>query len=80
MKTLKKLIAKNVYYYICKTLVKLSFKYPNLLFIQLNNLSSQYRVFLLFKIKVNTFENTLACLTGAQMGLNHEKNWRSKIS
>ena len=26
------------------------------------------------------FENTSACLSGAQMGLNHEKNWRSKIS
>ena len=26
------------------------------------------------------FENTLACLSGAQMGSNHEKNWRSKIS
>ena len=25
------------------------------------------------------FENTLACLSGAQMGSNHEKNWRSKI-
>ena len=25
-------------------------------------------------------ENTLACLSGAQMGLNHEINWRSKIS
>ena len=22
------------------------------------------------------FENTLACLSGAQMGSNHEKNWR----
>ena len=26
------------------------------------------------------FENTLACLSGAQMGSNHEKNWRLKIS
>ena len=26
------------------------------------------------------FENTLACLSGAQMGSNHGKNWRSKIS
>ena len=26
------------------------------------------------------FENTLACLSGAQMGSNQEKNWRSKIS
>ena len=26
------------------------------------------------------FENILACLSGAQMGLNHEKNWRLKIS
>ena len=26
------------------------------------------------------FENTSACLSGAQMGSNHEKNWRSKIS
>ena len=26
------------------------------------------------------FENILACLSGAQMGWNHEKNWRSKIS
>ena len=26
------------------------------------------------------FENTSACLSGAQMGLNHKKNWRSKIS
>ena len=26
------------------------------------------------------FENTLACLSGAQMGFNHDKNWRSKIS
>ena len=26
------------------------------------------------------FENTLTCLSGAQMGLNHENNWRSKIS
>ena len=26
------------------------------------------------------FENTLACLSGAQMDSNHEKNWRSKIS
>ena len=25
------------------------------------------------------FENTLACLSGAQIGLNHEKKWRSKI-
>ena len=25
-------------------------------------------------------ENTLACLSGAQMGSNYEKNWRSKIS
>ena len=25
-------------------------------------------------------ENTFACLSGAQMGTNHEKNWRSKIS
>ena len=25
------------------------------------------------------FKNILACLSGAQMGLNHEKNWRSKI-
>ena len=25
------------------------------------------------------FENILACLSGAQMGLNQEKNWRSKI-
>ena len=25
------------------------------------------------------FENTLACLSGAQMGSNHEKNWRPKI-
>ena len=25
-------------------------------------------------------ENILACLSGAQMGSNHEKNWRSKIS
>ena len=22
------------------------------------------------------FENTLACLSGAQIGLNHEKKWR----
>ena len=30
--------------------------------------------------KIETeFENTLACLSGAQMGSNHEKNWRSKI-
>ena len=26
------------------------------------------------------FENTLACLSGAQMGSNDEKNWGSKIS
>ena len=26
------------------------------------------------------FKNTLACLSGAEMGSNHEKNWRSKIS
>ena len=26
------------------------------------------------------FENTLACLSGAQRGSNQEKNWRSKIS
>ena len=26
------------------------------------------------------FENTLPCLSGAQMGSNQEKNWRSKIS
>ena len=26
------------------------------------------------------FENILACLSGAQMDSNHEKNWRSKIS
>ena len=26
------------------------------------------------------FENTLACLSGAQMGSNHEKNWGSTIS
>ena len=26
------------------------------------------------------FENTLACLSVAQMGSNYEKNWRSKIS
>ena len=26
------------------------------------------------------FENTLDCLSGAQIGSNHEKNWRSKIS
>ena len=26
------------------------------------------------------FENTLACLSGAQVGSNPEKNWRSKIS
>ena len=26
------------------------------------------------------FKNTLACLSGAQMGSNNEKNWRSKIS
>ena len=26
------------------------------------------------------FENTLACLSVAQIGSNHEKNWRSKIS
>ena len=26
------------------------------------------------------FENILACLSGAQMVSNHEKNWRSKIS
>ena len=26
------------------------------------------------------FKNTLACLSGAQMGSNREKNWRSKIS
>ena len=25
------------------------------------------------------FENNLAGLSGAQMGSNHEKNWRSKI-
>ena len=25
------------------------------------------------------FENTLACLSGAQMGSNHAKKWRSKI-
>ena len=25
-------------------------------------------------------KNTLACLSGAQMGSNNEKNWRSKIS
>ena len=25
------------------------------------------------------FENTLACLSVAQMGSNHEKNWRPKI-
>ena len=25
-------------------------------------------------------EITLACLSGAQMGSNEEKNWRSKIS
>ena len=31
--------------------------------------------------KIETeFENTSACLSGAQMGSNHEKNWRSKIS
>ena len=31
--------------------------------------------------KIETvFENTLACLSGAQMGSNHEINWRSKIS
>ena len=31
--------------------------------------------------KIETeFENILACLLGAQMGFNHEKNWRSKIS
>ena len=30
--------------------------------------------------KIETeFKNTLACLSGAQMGSNHEKNWRSKI-
>ena len=28
---------------------------------------------------VTEFENTLACLSGAQMGSNHKK-WRSKIS
>ena len=26
------------------------------------------------------FKNTLACLLGAQIGSNHEKKWRSKIS
>ena len=26
------------------------------------------------------FENTLAFLSGAHMGSNHEKNWRSKLS
>ena len=26
------------------------------------------------------FENTSACLSGAQMGSNQEKHWRSKIS
>ena len=26
------------------------------------------------------FKNTLACLLGAQMGSNHAKKWRSKIS
>ena len=26
------------------------------------------------------FENTLACVSGAQMCSDHEKNWRSKIS
>ena len=25
------------------------------------------------------FEKNIACLSGAQMGSNHEKNWRSKI-
>ena len=29
---------------------------------------------------VTEFENNLACLSGAQMGSNHEKNRRSKIS
>ena len=28
----------------------------------------------------NEFENTLACLSGAQTSSNHEKNWRLKIS
>ena len=26
------------------------------------------------------FENTLACVSGAEMGLNHGKKWRSEIS
>ena len=26
------------------------------------------------------FKNTLGCLSGFQMGSNHEKNWRLKIS
>ena len=26
------------------------------------------------------FENTLSCWSGPQMGLNHDKNWRSEIS
>ena len=33
----------------------------------------------LLKIKTE-YKITLACLSGAQMGLNQEKNWRSKIS
>ena len=37
------------------------------------------RSFLKFEIETE-LENNLACLSGAQMGLNHEKNWRSKIS
>ena len=31
-------------------------------------------------ISTKSKPNTLACLLGAQMGLNHEKIWRSKIS
>ena len=39
-----------------------------------NNLEIKY----LYEIETE-FENTLACLSWAQMGSNHEKNWRLKI-
>ena len=40
---------------------------------------SNFVIEYLGKIKTE-LENTSACLSGAQMGLNHGKNWRSKIS
>ena len=73
------MLKKSYNFYFCTNVPGLNFFWLRAVWYCAESVFSILKFEYLSEIETE-FENTFACLSGAQIGLNDEKNWGSKIS